>query len=273
MEKKKNWPELAIGIILGVLSLASIITAYVLNFNKNPFAKPDWYIYVLYIVGAILVFASASVIYKFIQETKENTKKLNVSQMTLIAMQSAITIILYYFVKFNLPFFPGWLDIQVSEIPALITSFIYGPIAGCLVIFIRFIVKLPGTMTAGVGEFADLILGLTMVLISGFIYKKHRTIKGALFGTLIATGVSTILACIANWLILIPAYVSIAHFSIEQLVGMMSYIPNVTVENFMVIYIFAGVLPFNLFRYLIVLALTFLLYKRTHIIFDKISYR
>ena len=106
-----------------------------------------------------------------------------------------------------------------------------------------------------------------------FIYKKHRTIKGALFGTLIATGVSTILACIANWLILIPAYVSIAHFSIEQLVGMMSYIPNVTVENFMVIYIFAGVLPFNLFRYLIVLALTFLLYKRTHIIFDKISYR
>jgi hypothetical protein len=36
----------------------------------------------------------------------------------------------------------------------------------------------------------------------------------------------------------------------------------VTDDNFMLYYLFVGVVPFNLFRYVIVFAITFLLYKR-----------
>ena len=226
--------------------------------------------YTLNVFGAIFSFVSL-VLFYFAFKTGDN--KLTVKQMTLIAVQSAISVILYYFVKFNVPFFPPWLDIQVSEIPALITAFAYGPYAGSLVIFIRFVTKLPATITAGVGEVADLVLGVTLVCISSLMYRKNKTIKSALIGTVTGTLVCTVLACVLNWLVLIPAYIHLAGFSIEMLSGMMSYIPwfEVTPENFMLAYIFIGVLPFNLFRYVIVAIITFILYKKTHIVLNRLS--
>ena len=104
--------------------------------------------------------------------------------------------------------------------------------------------------------------------------KKHKTIKGALAGTAIGVGVCTVLACVLNWLVLIPAYIKFSgYLTLEDLIEMMNYIPNITVtaDNFMLVYIFVGVLPFNLFRYLIVGLLTFLLYKKTHIVLSKLA--
>lgn len=265
---KKNWLEITIGIILVLLGIGAALTAYFLDKSF----KKAWFIYTLYIFGSIVILVGAGLLYRLYQDYKGVEKKINVREMTLIAFQSAITIILYYFAKFNVPFFPGFLDIQVSEVPALITSFIYGPGAGALVIFIRFLVKLPGTFTAGVGEFADLLLGLVVVVTSGLIYKKNRTLKGALIGTGVAMGLGTLVACLSNWVILIPAYINIAGMPMQALVNYMAYTGlNVTEANFMVIYIFVGVLPFNLFRYILVYAITFLLYKRTHFLFDKIT--
>lgn len=246
------------GALSSLVGLALILISY--------FLGAKWlevWNHVCNIGGAIFLFAGICSLYLGI---KKEENKLTIKQMTLIALLSSITVILYYFVKFNLPFFPPWLDIQVSEIPALIAGFAYGPYAGCLVIFIRFIIKLPATMTAGVGELADLILSCALVLTSSIIYHRNKTIKGALVGTSIGVGVSTILSIFVNWLILIPAYINIAGFKMEQLVGMMSYIPfyEVTVDNFMLTYVLIGVIPFNLFRYILVAALTFVLYKKTH---------
>ena len=190
---------------------------------------------------------------------------------------SSISVILYYFIKTPIPFFPPWLDLQVSEIPALITGFAYGPYAGVLVIFVRFIIKLPATMTAGVGELADLILSATLVLVSSIIYARNRTIKGALKGTIIGVVSCTILSVFVNWFILIPAYISIAHFPLPALVGMLNGEVNkllsvtITESNFMLYYLLVGVLPFNLLRYIVVAVLTFLLYKRTHKILKRLA--
>ncbi len=260
--------EWVTAILSTIVGLALVILAYVLNFQKEEVA---WYIYLFYVLGAIGLFVAAFTIYSIYGKKKENHHTLSVKEITMIGVQSAITIILYYFIKFNLPFFPSWLDIQVSEIPALITAFAYGPYAGSIVIFIRFIVKLPATMTLGVGELADLALGLCLVIIAGSIYRKNKTLKNALIGTGIGIAVSTVLACILNWTILIPAFRYIAHFPLEALIGGMSYISGINESNFMMYYIFIGVLPFNIFRYLLVFAFTFLLYKRIHILLQRMT--
>ena len=274
VEKEKG-PKLTktLRIILCVVALLLGITAVVLAAVFHivlDAANLDAVTYVVNIFGSIAIFVGLCFLYSLVAKVEH---KLTTKQMTLIAIMSAITVILYFFVKFNLPFFPPWLDIQVSELPALITGFAYGPYAGCLVILIRFLVKLPQTITAGVGEFADLILGVVLVIITSLIYRKHKTIKGALVGTALGVGVCTVLACVLNWLVLIPAYIELAKFPLEALVGMMNYIPGITVtaDNFMLVYIFIGVLPFNLFRYLIVGLLTFLLYKKTHIVLSKLA--
>lgn len=250
---KKN----ALNIIMLIISILIITLSLVFKEHLVSFLT-----YLLLIIGSLIFVFSVLLLFK---------RDLNIKQISMIALQSSITIILYFFLKINLPFFPGWLDIQVSEIPAIITSFIYGPYAGALIILIRFIFKLPGSITAGVGEFADLLLGLTLVLISGIIYKKNRTLKGAIKGMALGILASTILACLLNYLVLIPAYIYIAGFSKEMLVKSLSYISFVNESNFMLCYIFIGVLPFNFFRYIIVFALTFILYKKTHILIEKIT--
>ena len=245
---KKN----ALNIIMLIISVLIITLSLVFKEHLVSFLT-----YLLLIIGSLIFVFSVLLLFK---------RDLNIKQISMIALQSSITIILYFFLKINLPFFPGWLDIQVSEIPAIITSFIYGPYAGALIILIRFIFKLPGSITAGVGEFADLLLGLTLVLISGIIYKRNRTLKGAIKGMALGIIASTVLACFLNYLVLIPAYIYIAGFSKEVLVKSLSYISFVNESNFMLCYIFIGVLPFNIFRYIIVFALTFILYKKTHLL-------
>ena len=225
--------------------------------------------YMMDIIGALSIFISFGFLYSIYRENHQK-QPLSVREISLIGIMSAISVLLYYFAKFNLPFFPPWLDIQISELPALITGFAYGPYAGALVILVRFFIKLPATITAGVGELGDLILGLILVLISSIYYQRKKTLKHALIGMSIAIGVATIGACFVNWLILIPAYVNIAGFPMSALVGMLSYMGEVTESNFMLFYIFVGVLPFNIFRYIIVAIITFILYKKTHILLNHI---
>ena len=114
---------------------------------------------------------------------------------------------------------------------------------------------------------ADLLIGLTLVITAGLIYKKHRTIKGALCALAIGMLFGTFVATVSNWLILIPAYKGIAGYSQAMLTGAMDTIISagkgvVTNGNFMLYYLFVAVIPFNLFRYTLVFIITFILYKR-----------
>lgn len=265
---KKN---LLFSIISLVLTIAFDVCGYLCFYFKN-----DWFngnkalSIILFILGAITLLLCFWYFHLYRSE-KYDLPKMNVKKMTIIASLSAITILLYYVAKFNLPFFPGWLDIQISEVPAIIAGFIYGPVSGILIILIRFFIKVPASITFGVGELADLLLGVSIVLITSLIYRRHRTLKGALMASLIGIVVCTILACLSNYLILIPAYVNLAGYSLDKLSLMLKYMGDVTAANFMVYYIFLGVLPFNLFRYLIVFIIVFLIYKKAHLLFDKIS--
>ncbi len=276
---KKITKFLIIFIVLAVLGIGLIALGFTLdrigsaNFVKTEEVKkysPAFYIYLLEIFGAIIFLASFGNLYTYLQE-KYNLKRMNVKQMAVIAIFSALSVLLYYFGKFNLPFFPSWLDIQFSDIPALLVSFMYGPISGVLVIIVRFFCKLPGTSTVGVGEFADVLIGVTLVLVAGLIYKKHKSFKGALCAMGIGMISATAMATVSNWLILIPAYKGIAGYPQAALTGVMDTIISggngvVTDNNFMAYYLFVGVVPFNLFRYVIVFGITIILYKRLHML-------
>ncbi len=273
---KNGTKYLILFIVVALIGLGLVLTGFLVNLSlKNGFVPPEsnpkakysagWYIYLLEISGALIFLCSFGYLYTYLQ-MKLNLKKMSIKQMSVIAIFSALSVILYYFGKFNLPFFPSWLDIQFSDVPALLTSFMYGPFSGVLVIIVRFFCKLPGTSTVGVGEFADVLIGVTLCIVAGIIYKKHRTLKGAICAMAIGMLSATLMATIANWLILIPAYKEIAKFPQAALTGTMNTILGgqgiVTDSNFMVYYLFIGVIPFNLFRYSLVFVITLLLYKR-----------
>ena len=69
-------------------------------------------------------------------------KKITPAYITKLAVLTGISFILYMFAKFNLAFmFPSFLDMQFSELPAILAGFSLGPVAGVLVIILKCLLK------------------------------------------------------------------------------------------------------------------------------------
>ena len=119
---------------------------------------------------------------------KENSgrteKKLNVRNMTVTAMLSAIAYILM-FLDTSIPIMPSFIKLDLSELPALIASFALGPVYGVIVCLIKNLFSLIGTQTGGVGELANFIIGASFVLTAGIIYHTKKTKKRAIIGSII----------------------------------------------------------------------------------------
>ncbi|MCK5388655.1 MAG: ECF transporter S component [Candidatus Izimaplasma sp.] len=192
-----------------------------------------------------------------------------VLQIVIIANLSALSVLFYFVLKFPLPFiFPSFLDIQFSNLPAIIGGFVLGPIGGGAIVFIRTLIKLPFSTTAGAGELIDLIIGLSTVLTSSIIYKRMKTKKGAIIASLWGMFAWVFVAVMANYLFVIDFYIAFYfNGAVEPLVGMLSIIPGVTTENYMSKYILFAAIPFNILLSSIVYLITFLVYKRiSHLI-------
>ena len=196
---------------------------------------------------------------------KFRNPKFSTAYIAKMAILTAIAFILYAFAKFNLPFmFPSFLEIQISELPALLAGFSMGPISGCLVVIIKCLLKFPLTTTAYVGEATDILLGIAFVLPASLIYYFHKDKKHALIGLCVGSACLTGLSILVNRFISIPFFVQL-YFggNFDAIVGVLKPLyKNVTIDTFYTYYLLLGVLPFNLFRCIIVSGLTFVLYKR-----------
>ena len=192
----------------------------------------------------------------------------HVKFMTRIGIFSAISTILYIVKVFTikLPFFPSFLELHFDEIPAFIAGFAYGPWAGLAVIAVKTIIKLPFTnpMAPFVGEVCDLILSSVYVFIVTFIYKKARTLKGVAIGFAIGTVVQIVVAMILNVYVMIPFYINVAGLTEESLLIVMNAAMP-AIKDIGWSYALIAVLPFNALKDLIVIIITFIVYRSLHI--------
>ena len=190
-----------------------------------------------------------------------------------VAIFSALSFILYLFPKFPLPIFPSFLDIQFSNLPAILGGFVLGPLGGCIIVIVRCALKLLLGMssTAGAGELADLLLGLAVVFTSSFIYKHFKNKRGGIVALIVAVVVWVISSIFINYYINIPVYLNLFfHGDIEQLVVVCKVvIKGINADNFMEYYTKYAVIPFNFILATLVSIITFLVYKRISIIFKK----
>ncbi len=198
------------------------------------------------------------------------SKVFTTKNITRIAIFTALSYVLYMFVKFPIPvIFPTFLDFQISDMPALLAGYMMGPIAGCLVVVVKCLLKLPFTSTGGVGELGDLLLGIAFVLVASLIYSKYRSKKGALISLVIGSIACTVTAVLVNAFILIPFYANLAG-GMDSVANMMSNLfPNASGKNILAYYLPLSVVPFNILRCLLSSVITFLVYKRLSRLFDR----
>ncbi len=194
--------------------------------------------------------------------TKQNAKTKNkVRMMAQIGMLSAIAVVLMLF-EIPLPFAPSFYEIDFSEVPVLVGSFAMGPLAGAAIELVKNLLNLAinGTTTAGVGEFANFLIGCAMVLPAAWIYKMNHTRKGAIAGMAAGTVFMAFAGCFLNAFVLLPTYAKAFGMPIDALVGMGTAV-NSHITSLTTFVIFA-VAPFNLLKGFLVSLIVFLIYKK-----------
>lgn len=178
---------------------------------------------------------------------KQTFKNTNV--MVKAALLVAFAVVLMYL---DFPIFPGfsWLKIDFSEVPILIGAFAFGPLAGVVMEALKniLILLVKGTTSVGIGELANFIIGVAIVLPAAIIYKKNKTKKSALVSLTVGTIVMTVVGTLANYYIFVPMY--------------SAFLPDLKQSTYVVKYITFGVIPFNLIKGILVSAITMVVYKK-----------
>ena len=181
---------------------------------------------------------------------QNSTSKVRV--LTGTAMLGAVAAVLMY-LEFPIPIMPAFVKLDVSELPALIASFAYGPVSGILVCLIKNLIKLPSTSTAAVGELFN------FVGVAGLIYKRNKTRKGAIVGALLGALVMAVVSVPYNYFIVYPAYVVMYHLPLDAIIGMYQAInPNV---NGLLNCLLVFNLPFTFFKGMLDAVICFAIYK------------
>ena len=187
---------------------------------------------------------------------QNSTSKVRV--LTGTAMLGAVAAVLMY-LEFPIPIMPAFVKLDVSELPALIASFAYGPVSGILVCLIKNLIKLPSTSTAAVGELFNFVMGALFVGVAGLIYKRNKTRKGAIVGALLGALVMAVVSVPYNYFIVYPAYVVMYHLPLDAIIGMYQAInPNV---NGLLACLLVFNLPFTFVKGALDAVLCFLVYK------------
>lgn len=132
-------------------------------------------------------------------------KKVNVRDMTVAAMLSAVGFVLMY-LDLSVPFVPFFLKLDVSDLPALLASFSLGPVYGLLVSLVKNLLHLPVTQSGGIGELSNFILCTALVVPAGIIYQRKKTKKNAVLAVFVGLIVMTFMSYPSNVYVIYPLY-------------------------------------------------------------------
>ena len=189
-------------------------------------------------------------------------KTSSVKETVFVGMMGAISAVLML-LNISLPFVPGFLKFDISELPALFAGFFLGPVSGCGVIVVKILLKIlfQGTDTGYVGEVMNVLGSMCFILPASLIYRWKHTRQGAL----IAMTVSTVLVSAAfifiNAYIAFPLYSKLYGMPMDVIISMGTAV-NPMITDLPSLMLFS-VFPFNFFKHGVTSFITYLIYKRT----------
>ncbi|MDZ5253117.1 ECF transporter S component [Clostridium sp. LIBA-8841] len=182
------------------------------------------------------------------------TKTLNTNKFIKLSLLSAIAVILMYIDFPVIPIFP-WLKIDLSDVPALMGAFAFGPLSGVIIELMKnlLILIVKGTGTGFVGEIANFLVGVSLVWPAAMIYKRNKTKKTAILGMLVGILAIEIVGILANVYLLLPAYgMAMSKAELMQ-------------------YVTVGLIPFNGIKAILVCGITYVLYKKLSVSVFKVE--
>ncbi len=165
------------------------------------------------------------------------------AKLTTLAMMSAIACALVFFSRYLPPMFLPFLHYDPKDIIIVLAGFIYGPLSSFVISVVVSLVELvSGSETGIIGLIMNVISTCTFACTAAVIYKKKRTLSGAVIGLVVGCLFTTVAMLLWNYLIA-PLYME--GTTREQIKGLL----------------FTSFMPFNLVKSGLNAAFTMVLYK------------
>lgn len=195
-------------------------------------------------------------------------------RIAVTAMLSAAATVLM-FLEFPIPFLiPSFVELDFSELPALLAAFSLGPVSGVVVCLVKNVIKgLLFSGTGGVGEMCNFLLGICFIIPAGVIYRYKKTRSGALIGALAGAVIMAVCSVPVNYFISYPVYtkflpidviISMYQEIIQSFNGLLARLSapfSLPAVNGLLGCLIAFNAPFTLLKGLLDTALCFLIYK------------
>jgi riboflavin transporter len=192
--------------------------------------------------------------------TSEKTKKAQLfttNEMVTVGLLSALA---YVLMLVHFPFkYLGFLELEFSDIPAIIGGLVYGPVAGVTIELIKNGIKvLTASTTGGVGELANFLISIAYVIPVSILYRKIKGKKKVVISFGAGMLGMIIAGIVVNYYITIPLY--------ARLYGGMDTIVELTSGTIPAIkglgtIIILGITPFNVVKSLIMSVVGYYTYK------------
>lgn len=223
-----------------------------------------------FLLVILLCFFVAYAIEKRIQRRRGQKERiLSTRKMAMIGLFSAAAAVLMMF-EVPVPFAPPFYKIDISELPILILSFAYGPVAGVMAEFVKILLKLvfKSTSTAFVGELANFAVGAALVLPAGIFYLEKKTKRQAFIACALGVICMTIFGSFFNAIYLLPKFAELYGMPLNTIIQMGTKVnPHIVSVETMALY---AVAPLNFLKGSLDMGLTILLYKRlSHVLKEQ----
>ena len=189
--------------------------------------------------------------------SKSIAGRMSTRHMVTLALLSALA---YALMLIHLPFkYLGFLELEFSDVPAVIASLAYGPGAGIMVEFIKNLIKaVTATTTGCVGEMANFLTGACFVGPLGLVFHRYHK-KGKVIISFLTANTGFIIAGIlVNYFITVPLYATLFG-GMEAVIGVAS--ATVPAVKDLATVVILGITPFNVFKGIVVSITGYMVYK------------
>lgn len=192
----------------------------------------------------------------------ERTRIHKLATVGCLAALSSVLMLL----DFPIGLVPGFIKFDFSDVPALIAAFAVGPVWGCAVAMIKNLINVIVSQSAGIGELANFVISVSLVLPAGVIYKKlsllslKKDSKSVVLAC-IAGGVSmTVMSIPMNYFIVFPFY-SVAYGTAMDSI-IMAFTRIYPFINGLLDTVIVIMAPFNMFKAAVNCTIAAIVYKR-----------
>lgn len=210
--------------------------------------------------GAII--AIIGLLARLAERKLPDTRKVSPARrVSIVGICAAIAAVLHM-LDFPLLFLaPEFYKLDFSEVPVLLCGFFLGPSATVTCEGVKILLKLllKGTSTAFVGDFANFVVGCTLVLPATTIYHIHKSRRSAIWGLVTGTLAMTVFGTAFNAVYLLPKFAQLYGIPLDAIIAMGGAV-NDAVNNVST-FVIICVAPLNLIKGTAVSLLTMLLYK------------